>query len=221
MPIEGAWRVRVRSAQGLLYSLQPFVGVSQVTRVQYAPVNDLGGLSSTAQYEIYQALRSFVMTSYGNHFRPSAAVSRANLAQALVAGARVPQYLPGQPDYMDVRDASRLIFVESAQAAPTGPLFADAVAGGQFRPDAAVDRLTAAIALVRAAGFRADAEAQAGTPLPYTDASAIPYELRGYVAVAVSRGLLTVNGATFNPQGALTRADLAHALATIMRSATQ
>ena len=88
------------------------------------------------------------------------AVSRADLAKALTLGARVPQYLPGQPNYRDVKDAVTMIFVESAQASPNGSLFVDATPGGNFRPNDPVSRLTAVVALVRAAGFRAEAEAR-------------------------------------------------------------
>jgi len=73
------------------------------------------------------------------------AVSRADLAKALTLGARVPQYLPGQPNYRDVKDAVTMIFVESAQASPNGSLFVDATPGGNFRPNDPVSRLTALV----------------------------------------------------------------------------
>jgi len=148
------------------------------------------------------------------------AVSRADLAKALTLGARVPQYLPGQPNYRDVKDAVTMIFVESAQASPNGSLFVDATPGGNFRPNDPVSRLTAVVALVRAAGFRAEAEAKAGSPLAFIDALSIPTELRGYVAVAVVRGLIGSDSA-FRPQVSMTRAELAHAMVAIERLATQ
>jgi len=49
------------------------------------------------------------------------------------------------------------------------------------------------------------------------DMLSIPTSLRGYVAVALSRGLLSKQGANFNPNQSLTRAELAHALAVISR----
>ena len=111
-----------------------------------------------------------------------------------------------------------MLFVQSVQASPTGPLFIDATTG-QFRPFENVTRLAAAVALVRAAGLRSEAEAKASTPLAYLDALSIPNDLRGYVSVAVSKGLLQADSA-FRPQGAFTRADLARALAVIERRAT-
>lgn len=157
----------------------------------------------------------------GSRFRPAFTVSRYDLAAALLPGARVPQYLAGQARFTDVRDALTRLMVESAQAAPGGPLFYDAAPGNRFRPDDRVDRLTAVIALVRAAGLRAEAEAKAGTALPFSDANLIPSQYRGYVAVALARGLLVADGLTFRPASALTRAELAHALVALMRLATE
>lgn len=133
----------------------------------------------------------------------------------MIAGARVPQYIPASPSFTDVSDATTSDFAEGAQS-----LFPDAVRGGAFRPDAVVTRLTAAIVLVRAAGLRAEAESQAGATLPYTDTANIPYSQRGYVQVAVSRGLMT-SGQQFNPYGTFTRADLARGVAAILRMNTQ
>jgi hypothetical protein len=107
------------------------------------------------------------------------------------------------------------------QNAPGGALFADAAAGGLFRPDETVDRLTAAVVLVRAAGLRAEAESRAGALVPVSDAGAIPSGLGGYVAVALERGLLAAEGGLFRPQDTLTRIELARALAAIANRAAQ
>jgi len=126
----------------------------------------------------------------------------------------VPQYLPAQSSYTDVRDRATMVFVESAQASPNGALFPSVAPGGAFQPDATVDRLTAAVALVRAAGLRQQAETGTYT-LTYIDAASVPASLRGYVAVAVQNGLIKSSNTYFNPQGSFTRLDLAHALAQI------
>jgi serine protease AprX len=218
-PAAGAWRARVNNLLSPLTTTQSFTGLLEVTRVEYAPLRDIDGLTTTARADIYQALRTFAMTTYGNNFRPAFAVSRADLAAALVAGARVPQYLPGKASYTDLGDSATALFVESAQAAPGGALFINTPAGGAFRPYESADRLTAAVALVRAAGLRSQAEAKNSEPLGLSDASAIPASLRGYVAVAMAHGLLTADGGSFRPQSALTRAELAHAIAAISNPA--
>jgi len=193
---------------------QSYTGFLRVTTASYAPMSDLSGLDSGSIAAINQDFRSLTMSQIGSRFRPTFAMTRANLAAALVRGARVPQYLPAQSNYTDIRDRATMLFVESAQAAPNGALFPSAVPGGAFQPDATVDRLTAVVALVRAAGLRQQAESGTYT-LPYADATSIPASLRGYVAVAVQDGLIRPNGAMFNPQGAFTRLDLATALAHI------
>jgi serine protease AprX len=220
-PAPGSWRVGVTNALAPVGTPQQFSGVLEVTRAVYAPLTDLGGLSPSAREEVYQNLRSYVMRPLGDSFRPGFGVTRADLAATLVLGARVPQYAPGQPGYPDVPDRTTLLFVESVQAAPGGALFADVTPGARFRPDDMADRLTAAVALVRAAGFGAEAEARAGAPLSVADAGAIPSGSRGYVAVALERGLLTAEGGSFRPQGTLTRLELAHAMSVTARRAAE
>lgn len=219
-PTAGTWRVSVRNTLGALGTPQKFYGVLEVGRAQYARLNDIDSFSPSLRGDIYQSLRSFSMWPIGSRFRGEFGVSRLDLATALVLAGRVPQYLPGQSNYVDVRDPATRLFVESVQASPTGSLFIDAQQGGQFRPSSTVTRLAAAIALVRAAGLRADAEAKAGTPLTFLDAAGIPNELKGYVAVAISTGLLQAD-TNFRPQAGLSRAELAHAIAVIETRAVQ
>jgi serine protease AprX len=220
MPMSGAWKAGIRNTLGAAGTMQAYTGVLTLTKAEYAPVNDIGDLDSASVSEIYQNFRSLVMWPLGQRFRPAFAVTRSDLAMALVVGGRVPQYLPGQSSYTDVRDHATMLFVESAQASPNGSLFPGATPGGTFQPDLSVDRLTAVIALVRAAGLRPQAES--GTyPLTYTDAASIPTSLRGYVAVAVQNGLIRTNGTAFNPQGAFTRLDLSHAMVRMATLATQ
>ncbi|HKP47841.1 MAG TPA: S8 family serine peptidase [Pyrinomonadaceae bacterium] len=219
-PLPGTWRVSVRNTLGALGSPQQFYGVLEVGRAQYARLNDVGTLSPGLRGDVYQSLRTFSMWPIGSRFRAEFGVSRADLATAMVMTARVPQYEPGAASYADVKDKSTRLFVESAQASPTGALFIDVTKGGQFRPNDNVSRLAAAVALVRAAGLRSEAEAKAGTPLPYLDATTVPSNLRGYVSVAVSTGLLQA-GTNFSPQAAISRADLAHAITVIETRAVQ
>ena len=152
-----------------------------------------------------------VMSADGGLFRPDDVLTRAELGRALMLGARVPQYVPNTPSFIDVQDPTTMNFAEGAQS-----LFPDAVRGSTFRPDDRATRLVAAVVLVRAAGLRAEAESKAGVFLPYTDAASIPYDLRGYVQVAVSYGLMS-SAQQFNPPGALTRAELARGVSTILQ----
>jgi len=212
-PAAGIWRVVVRSNSGGNVTSQLFVGVLEVGRAHYS-VTDLATMSAALRDEVQQNLRTYTICPIGARFRPDFFVSRSDLAMSLVVGARVPQYLPGHQTYQDVHGDYSRLFVESVQASPSGAMFVDVSPGGRFRPDDVVTRLTAAVALVRAAGLRSEAEARAGTPVPILDGESIPAELRGYVSVAISEGLLQAS-TLFRPQAGLTRAELAHAMAVI------
>jgi hypothetical protein len=74
-----------------------------------------------------------------------------------------------------------------------------------------VTRLVAAIALVRAAGLRKQAENTTVTALTFLDAWSIPAQYRGYAAVAVQKGFIQ-SGRLFRPQDPFTRGELAHAM---------
>lgn len=215
MPQPGAWRARVTNKLSPAASAQDFTGVFEITRIAYAPLSDVNDLNATQRAEVYQALRTFTMFPFGSYFRPNNPMTRFELAQALVLGARVPQYLPAQSRFIDVRDATRSAFIESVQSAPNGALFYDAAPGSAFRPDEQVNRLVAAVALVRALGLQPDATST--LPATLTDASSIPLNLRSTVALALQNGLLTADNNSFRPQAALTRAELAHALAAVMK----
>jgi len=221
----GVWTARVAnvvgpagapmpiSENGVTSAGQSYYGFVSVTRARYGALSDIGGLDSSSVAGIQQTFRSLVMTPVGQRFRPGFAVTRTDLARAMVLGGRVPQYLPAQSKYSDVRDRSTMLFVESIQAAPNGALF-PFVTGSSFQPNATVDRLTAVVALVRAAGLRQQAESGTYT-LTFTDTLSIPVSMRGYVAVAIQNGLIRPNGSAFSPQGLFTRVDLARAMACL------
>ncbi|HEX8846036.1 MAG TPA: S8 family serine peptidase [Pyrinomonadaceae bacterium] len=217
-PAEGLFHLRLANAPNTVgTSSQPASALLQVTRVQYAGLSDVNELSAGVRADIYRALRMFAMSPYGTRFRPAFGVTRAQLASALVMGGKVPQYLPAQARFTDVRDSSTMLFVESAQSAPGGALFTDAAPGGKFRPDDYATRFAAAVALVRAAGLQGEANAASGQPLNLSDAGEIPVAMRGYVAVALSRKLLTADSGSFRGQSPLTRAELAHAIVAMSK----
>jgi hypothetical protein len=140
------------------------------------------------------------------------------LAATLVRGGRVPQYVASSPLFTDVTDLTTRNAVESVYKFPGGQLFFDATNGGSFRPNAATTKLVAAVALIKAANLQSLA---ASTPLTVFDATQIPAELRGYVAVALRKGLLSADGGNFNPNRSLTRAELAQAIVQVNKLAVE
>jgi hypothetical protein len=117
--------------------------------------------------------------------------------------------------FTDVRDTYSRNVVESTQAVPSGPLFYDAIRGKNFYPYNGATKLAAAIAFVKAAGLDSQA-ASASLPLTVSDALSIPAAWRGYVAVALQRGFVSLDGNAFSPSRNLTRVELATSLNTLV-----
>ncbi|HZS46310.1 MAG TPA: S8 family serine peptidase [Blastocatellia bacterium] len=220
MPAAGNWTAQAFNSLGSLGTTQAYSGSLQVSRVQYPVIRDLLTVSNSAQNDILQVLRTFEMAPVGSKFFPGFSATRSGLAMALVSSGSVSQYLAASPHYQDVTDVVTRNAVESVQLRPSGPMFPESTGCTTFRPNAAVDRLTAAIVLVRAAGLQSEAQNWIGL-LTVGDTLSIPSQWRGYVAVALKHGLMTPNNNLFAPNGNLTRADLAHALVVLQQLQSQ
>lgn len=208
---------------------QTILGSLETTSVTYPDLTDLNGLPAGSVADARSAMLMSIMLPLGRRFRPTFTVSRADLAEALVRAGLVPQYVASAPLYADVQDNYTRNFVESVQKDPDGGIFDEIAAQRTFRearitapsearfyPDTSATRLVAAVAFVRAAGLAS----QAGTaqlPANVSDAASIPVELRGYVAVALQHGFLTLDGSAFNPSRGLTRLELAGALSDLLQ----
>jgi serine protease AprX len=210
-PAAGRWRVRVRHTLGLGLQAQSFLGVFETARAEYAPLADLDGLDAATVADIKRALRTYTMWPEAGLFRPHRTLSRLDLAAAMVAAGRAPQYVPATPNFTDVSDTTTMNFAESA-----APLFPDATRGTAFRPDAQATRLSIAVVLVRAAGLKDEAESRTFSPTGFADEAAIPTQWRGYAATAVRHGLMAKT-TSFAPDAGFTRAELARSLAVLTR----
>ncbi len=87
MPTSGMWRVVIGNTLGPAGTTQTYSGVLEVTSARYAPITDVSSLDSSSISEVYQNFRSLVMAPIGQRFRPGFAVTRGDLAAALVMGA--------------------------------------------------------------------------------------------------------------------------------------
>lgn len=93
--------------------------------------------------------------------------------------------------------------------------------GAKLSPLDALNRLEAAIMLVKANGLDAEARARAGAELSFTDAGQIDERLRGYIAVAVENGYVTgYEDGSFRPGRLVTRAEWATLLDRLDRKAS-
>ena len=202
---------------GGIGTAQEFFGAVETTKVDYAQMNDVANLSDVQKAAVYQSLRSFLMLPQGKRFRPNAQVTRAELAKTLVRGGFAPQFVAANPMFSDVRDLTTRNAVESTQNRPDGKLFFDASNGGEFRPDIYATKLVAAVALVKAAELDSQT-ATAILPANVLDANFIPANLRGYVAVALQKGFLTLDGNKFNPNNSITRIGLAEAILKVSKT---
>jgi hypothetical protein len=203
------------SHSGFVGTSQQVFGAVEVTQVEYPVMLDQSSLSPDQAVQVEKSLLANLMLPEGQKFRPYAAVNRLELAEALMRAGLVPQYMAAAAMFTDVRDTYSRNVVESTQAFPSGSLFYDASTGGKFSPYNGATKLAAAIVFVRAAGLKSQA-ATASLPLTISDGSSIPAAWRGYVAVALQRGFISLDGNAFNPTRSLTRVELARSLNTLV-----
>lgn len=217
--------VVIRSPQSQVYravaqhtgtgTTQNVYGVVELTQVQYPELIDISALNASDLTQTQISLLTNAMLPEGRKFRPYSTVTRSELAATFVRAGAVPQYLAANAMFTDVRDTTTRNAVESVQSNPTGKLFYDANTGSRFNPNDQATRLVAAIAFVKAAGLSGQA-ATAALPVGVLDAASIPTDLRGYVAVALQRGFVTLDGNYFNAARGLNRLELAKAINTLL-----
>lgn len=212
-PAPGRFRSSVFHTGGI-GTLQLYFGALEITQIEYPTLKDLAGLSEQSLSDAQVSMAANLLPAEGRMFRPNFSVTRGEFAAAIVRSGLVPQYAAASPLYFDVRDAYSRNSVESVQAFTRGRLIADAPVGGRFYPHNSISRVLAAVALVRTAGLEESVKT-AVLPSTVADASSIPLEWRGYVAVALSKGYLSLDGSRFNPANPLTRVELAGALVRI------
>ena len=211
-PQPGTWYLEVRGARGLTavpgVSL-PTSGAAApgpvwgtITQKRFLPtvIPDIAGHDSES--EILVALKARLMdTNADGTFRPDQIVTREDLARLMVLNANVRQVAGSTPRYQDVSGELARIAEAVTASGPTlrgygfsgtGLITASA---NSFDPFAPTDRLDTAVALVKALGHDDAARNLAGTNVTYggvplSDYASIPPALRGYVQLALDKGLL-------------------------------
>lgn len=251
-PVPGGWRLEVRGARGLAalpeVSLPtsgaalpgPVDGTITQQVINLPAVPDIQNDPSRAEIEYVLKNRMMDVQSDGL-FHPSSPVTRGSFAQTLIFNTALRQSLASTPLYMDVTGPLEAI-AEAVTAngstlrdydfTPTGVIAAQPPV---FSPNGTVTRTDLAVALVKALGLDAAAQAKAGSDVTATyngqsvvvsDESGIPAALRGYVQIALDRGILNaffsfeqgpndfqpVLVAKVKPTSAVTRSFLAFAI---------
>ncbi|KGM57595.1 peptidase S8 [Lysobacter arseniciresistens ZS79] len=173
----------------------------------YSGMDDIAG--HPARKAIEFAVANRLVDGYSDRrFRADQNLKRSELAEYLLMGTSIRQYLPfdGQPSFSDLDQTDRAYpFAESAIA--TGAALRDlgytqngvmGLHNGEFRPNDAVTRMSLAYSLVQslalqdqALGFTGALTAfHDGKRIPLDDAAQIPAPLRGYVQLALDLGLI-------------------------------
>ena len=243
-PAAGQWLLEVRGVRGLTalpeVSLPtsgaalpgPVDGTITQQVISLPAIADIQGDPSQAEIDFVLKNRMMDVLSDGL-FHPAYPVTRGDFARSLVFNTALRQSLANAAPYNDVAGAAGAIAqavtangstLRDYDFTPTGML---AVSGANFFPDTPVSRLEVAVALVKALGLDAAAQAKAGSdvtatsngqPVVVSDESDIPPALRGYIQIALDRGILSATftqsplAATVSPNGSVTRSDLAFAL---------
>ncbi|HET6806865.1 MAG TPA: S8 family serine peptidase [Frateuria sp.] len=247
----GVWRVTVRGIGSVSGTDVDPAGVTNgyaapgtVTgEVSFLNSGGYTGLNDIANHPARQAIEFAVANRLvdgypDGQFHPDQALKRSELAQYLVMGTSVRQYLPfsGQPSFTDLGTGKAAYpFAESAVA--RGGALRDLsqsqdgvmnLWGGQFHPNDSVTRLSLAYSLVQSLALQDQARAFSGQltafymgqRIPLDDAGLIPANLRGYVQLALDRGVINARfkvtqgpydlqptlHAYFDPNTAVTRA---------------
>jgi serine protease AprX len=250
-PEPGTWTIEIRGARSLNAAPQvsspiqiaapgPVDGSITQTRFILPVITDIQGHPQQAAIET--AIKSRLIDTFADGtFRPNSTVTREDLARSLALNTSLRQTLGAAPKFTDVSGDLRL-FAEYAAArgstnrdfdfTPTGII---PTSGTSFNPTGAVNRLDLAVALVKALGHDAAARALANTIVTsngtaLTDNAQIPGSLRGYVQIAIDKGLfeafaaevrevapgqfVAIPGPRFEPATTVTRAVLAGKLST-------
>jgi serine protease AprX len=239
IPTPGAWTARASAGflEGIVPATIPehVTGIIKQSTVNLQNVPDIAGRPDEQLLKNTLVLRRMDTLSNGL-FRPNQNVTRADFARTLALNTPLRQTLAATPRFSDVSDS--LVGIAEAVTAngstlrdwdfvPQGLMSAS---GTTFNPNGNINRLDVAVAFVRALGLDAEARAKANTVVtsggqPLIDNSQIPGALRGYVQIALDRGLLEafpaevrqngqlIPGPRFEPNTLITRAVLASKLA--------
>lgn len=247
-PIPGLWVAEFRGIRGLAaVPVTPPTGAGlpdtvtgQIYRTNSTvtnPPTDIAGLPQTAA--ITTALLNRYFDQVASHsFQPAALVTRSVFLQVLADNVPLRQSLASNGSaYSDLAGATARAAEAAAQLGSTLrdwdflPAPVMTTVGTTFSPDVHVSRFTAATALVRALGLDPEARHLAGTAvkvayqgslIPVTDGGALSDAQKGYLQLAVNRGLIDfvpvynatskTYSATVAPTRAISRAELAAAL---------
>jgi serine protease AprX len=214
-PMPGNWKVKLDGLHGdpanpVGAALPELVNgyVKLITALGFTGLSDIAG--NPAEASIKFGISSRLIDGLpGGVFRPNDNLTRIDLANYLMMGQGVRQFLPsnGSNNFNDITSDQKLV-VESvtAKGSPLRDRFQvyngvmQQSGTNQFNPAGTVNRTQLAYSLVQSLGLQADAlsfnsSSQVtvnynGEEIPIDDANQIPAEYKGYVQLALNLNLI-------------------------------
>lgn len=210
-PVAGNWTAEIRGLAAAAVSAP--VGIGAPERVDGTinrsifTLQDIADISGhAAERQIQNAVLNRQMDTFADGlFYPDANVTRGDFARLLVLNTGLRQSRSATPKFADVSgDLAAIAEAVTAKGSnsrdwnfiPNGMMSAG---GSTFNPAGNVSRLDLAVALVRALGLDAEAKARTGSNVTVTygnqtltlaDNLDIPAAMRGYMQLALDRGIL-------------------------------
>jgi serine protease AprX len=214
-PAPGQWTAEVRGLRGLasVPEASSPVGLAVPERVDgtvnrttftLQSIADISG--HAAEKQIQNAVINRQMDIFTDGlFHPDASVTREDFARLLVLNTPLRQSLGSAPKFTDISgDLAAIAEAATAKGSNLrdwnfGPAGLMSATGSIFNPAGNISRLDLAVALVRALGLDAEAKAKSGSTvtvsysgqtLNVVDNADIPPAMRGYVQIALDKGIL-------------------------------
>ncbi|QIL77138.1 S8/S53 family peptidase [Hymenobacter sp. HDW8] len=206
-PIAGTWTVAVEGLRGVALPETISGNISMLIPTGTTNLADIAG--HPAEAAIKMAVTSRLVDGLATGFQPNANLTRIQLADYLLMGQGIRQYLPtsGAHTFSDVTTTNDILLTEAVAA--KGSAQRDRfhqfngvmrpTAAGTFSPAGTVSRAELAYSLVQALGFQQFALERNGKPVTVQvngktvtidDASKIPAGLEGYVSIALELNLI-------------------------------
>ena len=206
-PMAGTWTLKVEGLNGVAAPETINGKITMQTPSGTTNLNDIAG--DPAEAAIKMAVTNRLVDGLATGYKPSQPLTRIQLADYLLMGQGIRQYLP----HRWLPHLQRCFFGQrhSAHRVGSGPRCRpprpvppvqrrDAAHGsGTFSPNANVDRASLAYSLVQSLGFQKQALARNGKAVTVNyngaavaidDAATIPAGLEGYVSIALELNLI-------------------------------